>query len=211
VNRIAGNMLYLGGADSAAESGLIDLVELYGDLTNSVNVLTNGHTAIVDFVAGVNSIEVVGSRLVYERIVLNLLSNSLKATPKDGKITVSVIARGSKAIITVSDTGRGIPQDILPNLFSSYSVERSLSESYQSIGMGLAVVQGLVHSLSGTIMAVSEERKGTSVTVSIPVEKPKDLTLKSPSSRYLTKAIGILQTELSEVLDSDSYSDVFGD
>jgi hypothetical protein len=77
--------------------------------------------------------------------------------------------------------------------------------------MGLPVVQGLVHSLNGTIMAVSEEGLGTRITVSIPINSPTELTLKSPTPSYSTTAIGILQTELSEVLDSDSYSEKFRD
>ena len=53
VNRIAGNMLYLGGADSAEEPDKFDLVALYGDLADSVNVLTNGKTAFRLFFRGV--------------------------------------------------------------------------------------------------------------------------------------------------------------
>lgn len=211
INRLAGNMLHLGGAGYHPDSDFVKLVELYGNLVHSVNVLTNGNRAVVEFIPAVNDLDIPGSSILLEKMLLNLLSNSLKATPIDGKITVSVDRRGDKAIIIVKDNGKGIPEDILPSLFSSYDVERKLSDRYQSIGMGLSVVQDIVRSMGGAVVAKSEKEKGTVVTISLPIPKNSDTLLRSPSTKYATNGMKLLQTELCDVLTADCYGEIFSD
>lgn len=211
INRVAGNMLYLGGADEDISTEQLDLVDLFGSLVHSVNVLTNGSRAVVEFSSSVDSLAFVGNSAYLERMLLNLLSNSLKATPIDGKVTVSVGKLGNRATITVRDNGSGIPDDVLPKLFASYEVERSLSETYQGLGMGLAVVRGIVGSMNGTVMVVSDAVNGTTITISLPIDENSDSVLHSHSSAYGMKSILLLQTELCDVLNSDCYSEKFRD
>lgn len=209
INRLAGNMMYIGGENVYISNESVDLVELYSELVDSVNILTNGEKALVCFFASVNELNISGDSVLLERLLLNLLSNSLKATPEDGKIIVSIDRKANRAIITVKDSGSGIPENILSHLFSSYDVVRSLSESYQSIGMGLSVVQDIARRMGGTIMAKSEVGKGSVFTVSLPILQ-KDMFC-SPSTRYGAKSMKLLQTELSEVLTAECYGDVFND
>lgn len=106
---------------------------------------------------------------MWEKIVLNLLSNAFKFTFQ-GAITVDVRSEGGEAVLTVADTGTGIPARELPKLFDRfYRVEGAKGRSYEGSGIGLALVRELVTLHGGTIRVESAEGKGTVFIVSIPL------------------------------------------
>jgi Histidine kinase-, DNA gyrase B-, and HSP90-like ATPase len=83
-------------------------------------------------------------RGMWEKVVLNLLSNALKFT-FDGSIRVAVRAGGGQAVVTVADTGIGIPQQEMPRLFERFHrIENTRSRSNEGSGIGLALVQELI-------------------------------------------------------------------
>ena len=83
-------------------------------------------------------------RGMWEKVVLNLLSNALKFT-FDGSIRVAVRAGGGQALVTVADTGIGIPQQEMPRLFERFHrIENTRSRSNEGSGIGLALVQELI-------------------------------------------------------------------
>jgi PAS domain S-box-containing protein len=107
---------------------------------------------------------------MWEKIILNLLSNAFKFTFSGG-ITVAVSASedGRFAQISVRDTGVGIPGKELPRLFERFHrVEGQRSRSFEGSGIGLALVQELVRLQGGSIAAESQEGRGTTFTVSLP-------------------------------------------
>ncbi|MCK2221985.1 SpoIIE family protein phosphatase [Actinomadura sp. ATCC 31491] len=107
-------------------------------------------------------------RGMWEKVVLNLLSNALKFT-FEGSIGVRVRADGGQAVVTVTDTGIGIPAAELPRLFERFHrIETARSRSNEGSGIGLALVQELVNLHGGTITAESAEDVGTSFTVRLP-------------------------------------------
>ncbi|MFI7422509.1 SpoIIE family protein phosphatase [Nonomuraea sp. NPDC049684] len=107
-------------------------------------------------------------RSMWEKVVLNLLSNALKFT-FDGSIAVQVGVRDGQAVVTVSDTGIGVPAEELPRLFERFHrIESARSRSNEGSGIGLALVQELVGLHGGTITAESAEDKGTTFTIRLP-------------------------------------------
>ncbi|MFI7689836.1 SpoIIE family protein phosphatase [Nonomuraea sp. NPDC049655] len=107
-------------------------------------------------------------RTMWEKVVLNLLSNALKFT-FDGSIAVQVGMRDGQAVVTVSDTGIGVPAEELPRLFERFHrIESARSRSNEGSGIGLALVQELVGLHGGTITAESAEDKGTTFTIRLP-------------------------------------------
>ncbi|MEU2350666.1 SpoIIE family protein phosphatase [Modestobacter sp. NPDC049651] len=108
-------------------------------------------------------------REMWENVVLNLLSNALKFTFTGG-ITVRLQAADDAAVLTVSDTGTGIPADELPRLFERFHrVERARSRSGEGSGIGLAMVRELLALHGGTIAADSRAGRGTTFTVRVPL------------------------------------------
>ncbi len=108
-------------------------------------------------------------RDMWEKIVLNLVSNAFKFT-FDGQITVRLAQDGGAATLTVRDTGTGIPKAELPRLFERFHrIEGARGRSYEGSGIGLALVQELVNLHGGSIRVESEEGGGTAFMISIPL------------------------------------------
>ena len=111
---------------------------------------------------------VFADRDMWEKIVLNLLSNAFKFTFKGG-IAVSLAPKGDGVELIVSDTGVGIPESELPNLFKRFHrVPASQARTHEGSGIGLALVQELVHLHHGTIEVESVLGRGTRFKVYIP-------------------------------------------
>ena len=107
-------------------------------------------------------------REMWEKVVLNLLSNALKFT-FDGTVSVSVRAEGPHAVLRISDTGSGIAAAEMPRLFERFHrIPTARSRSNEGSGIGLALVRELVGLHGGTITAQSTEGAGTSFTVRLP-------------------------------------------
>lgn len=107
-------------------------------------------------------------RDMWEKVILNLLSNALKFT-FDGSIRVTVRDEGDRAVVTVQDTGVGIPAHELPRLFERFHrVGGVRARSHEGSGIGLALVRELVALHGGTITADSSPELGTSFTVRLP-------------------------------------------
>jgi CheY-like chemotaxis protein len=101
----------------------------------------------------------------------NLLTNSAKYTPKGGKIWLTAERRDREVAVSVGDTGIGIPAGSLADIFNMFSqVDRSVERSTGGLGIGLALVKGLVEMHGGTITAASEgDGRGSTFTVVLPV------------------------------------------
>jgi two-component system sensor histidine kinase BaeS len=97
------------------------------------------------------------------QVVLNLLTNALKATPQSGRIAVHAFRRDRSTVLRIADTGSGIDQKDLPFVF-----ERFFRSSEGGLGLGLAIVKELVEAHGGTVTAASEQGKGSVFTVTLP-------------------------------------------
>jgi signal transduction histidine kinase len=107
-------------------------------------------------------------RGMWEKVVLNLLSNALKFT-FDGSIRIAVRAGDGQAVVTVADTGIGVPGQEIPRLFERFHrIENARARSNEGSGIGLALVQELIQLHGGTITASSVEGEGTAFTVRLP-------------------------------------------
>ncbi len=107
------------------------------------------------------------------QICLNLLSNALKFTPKGGRITISVThADDGGQMLTVRDTGPGIPKDEIPRVLQAFGQGSLAHESAEGgTGLGLPIVQNLITLHGGTFELKSELRKGTEVSVTLPRQR----------------------------------------
>jgi len=103
-----------------------------------------------------------------ERIVVNLLSNALKFTPS-GSVSLDFGTDGEEFFIGVSDTGRGIPADQLPHVFTRFY--RADSSAADGLGLGLSIVKELVEVMSGRVEIISTFGEGTTVTVFLPLKQ----------------------------------------
>jgi PAS domain S-box-containing protein len=106
---------------------------------------------------------------MWEKVVLNLISNALKFTPA-GKISVELKRKGDCAEFSVTDTGVGIPTAELPRIFERFHrVEGTAGRTHEGTGIGLALVQELAKLHGGTISVQSESGQGSRFVVSLPI------------------------------------------
>ncbi len=107
-------------------------------------------------------------RDMWEKVVLNLLSNALKFT-FEGSVTVRVAREDADAVVTVTDTGIGVPAAEMPRLFERFHrIETARGRSTEGSGIGLALVRELIGLHGGTITADSREGVGSTFTVRLP-------------------------------------------
>lgn len=99
------------------------------------------------------------------------IDNSLKFTPKNGNIDISSEVKGTMVEITVSDTGIGIPEDEVENIFDRfYIVDKSRSKEKGGTGLGLSIAKWIIEMHNGTINLESEEGKGTKIIVGLNIK-----------------------------------------
>jgi signal transduction histidine kinase/AmiR/NasT family two-component response regulator len=146
-------------------------------------------------------------RDLWEKIVLNLLSNALKST-FDGEIRVKVICTEKEVEVSVADTGTGISEDDLPYLFQRFRrIDGARRRSHEGSGIGLALVHELVEMHGGSIAVESELGAGTTFTVSLPLghkhldeghvvtESKSPVALLGSSVAFVQEAMGWLPGE----------------
>jgi len=115
--------------------------------------------------------EMVADRRALSQILINLISNAIKFTPREGTVTVGAFADGSKIAITVEDTGVGIGADDLPRLGEAFFQARaSYDRRHDGAGLGLSIVKGLVRLHGGDMEIMSRLGEGTCITVRLPID-----------------------------------------
>lgn len=130
-------------------------------------------------------------RSMWEKIVLNLLSNAFKFTFA-GTITARLGWRDGSAVLTVADTGTGIPPEHVPRLFERFHrVPNAQGRTFEGTGIGLALVSELIKIHCGTIVVDSELGRGTSFTITIPAGRAH-----LPAGQVRSQASGVASAAL---------------
>lgn len=114
-----------------------------------------------------------------EQVLLNLLFNGIQAIQDAGIIDVALSQEGGFAVVTISDTGRGIPTDDLPKIFRPFFTTKQ-----RGTGLGLPLAKGIVEDHGGQITAISEVGRGTTFIVRLPIAPP-GVTAETPAPLVL--------------------------
>jgi CheY-like chemotaxis protein/anti-sigma regulatory factor (Ser/Thr protein kinase) len=100
---------------------------------------------------------VTGDAVRLTQVLANLLTNAAKFTPDDGKVMLALRADGERVEVTVTDTGRGIEKDLLPDIFELFvQGQQGIDRHAGGLGLGLAIVRTLVRMHGGEVVARSE-------------------------------------------------------
>ena len=115
--------------------------------------------------------EIVADRRAVNQILINLISNAIKFTPRGGRVSVSALCDGRKLVVAVEDTGVGIGEADLPHLGEAFFQARaSYDRGHDGTGLGLSIVKGLVRLHNGDMDISSRLGDGTRVTVRLPID-----------------------------------------
>jgi PAS domain S-box-containing protein len=163
-----------------------DLAALTAEIASSFRSATDRAGLKLIVAAPALSQPVYVDREMWEKIVLNLMSNAFKFT-FEGEIEVTLGEADGQARLSVRDTGTGIPESELPKLFDRFHrVEGAEGRSFEGSGIGLALVQELVKQHQGEIAVASAVGEGTTFTVSVPLGHahiPEDAIEDAPQER----------------------------
>jgi PAS domain S-box-containing protein len=184
-----------------------DLAELTAEYTSVFRSIVESAGLYLDMQVKALDEPVYVDRTMWEKVVLNLLSNAFKFTLTGG-ITVRLKRNGAFAELTVADSGIGIPQAELPRIFDRFHrVEGSRGRSFEGTGIGLALVHELVKLHGGSIEVRSELDRGTTFTVSIPfgtAHLPADLNSTGTLQKTTTTRPSDLEDAQPKILGPQS-------
>jgi len=141
-----------------------------------------------------------------ERAIFNLLSNALHSMDGPGTVEVQIRQTQGRVLITVSDDGRGITDDVLRTVFSRYQRQPALEPGSAGIGLGLSIVRSAAAAHGGTVLLERIHPRGTRVTLTLALRAKENVSLRSPimAVDYAGEHDHAL-VELSDVLSPEAY------
>ncbi|OPZ89812.1 MAG: Sensor histidine kinase TmoS [Firmicutes bacterium ADurb.Bin419] len=181
-----------------------NIVEIVKQITNSVNDFVNIKQLKLTFSSNVKEKIIACDADKVERLMLNLISNSIKYTKLGGEIFIDIVDMGGVVKISVKDTGIGIEKDKIPIIFDRFrQVNTSLVKDSEGSGIGLYLVKSLVEMHNGEIKVISEPGVGTEFIVSFPVVLLSEKEMESiPRRTFTVNNDGV---EKAEIEFSDIY------
>lgn len=169
MGRLVDDLLTLSRLDSrpALQRNDVDLSNLVQDVVDQFRDLATGHHWQIQGTAGA-IVSGDGDRL--RQVLLNVLENARKYTPEGGRITVTVATTEDSALLTIADTGVGIPAEDVPHVWDRfYRIDQARTRAGGGFGLGLAIVKSIIESHGGQVALTSEYGKGTTVTLRLPL------------------------------------------
>jgi signal transduction histidine kinase len=138
-------------------------LDLYRDVAETKQLSLEVHTD--------PDVTVDGDRTRLEQVAANLIDNAIKYTPPEGRVDISVRRDADRALLTIRDSGIGIPPDELPRIWERL-FRGDTSRTERGLGLGLSLVKAIVEAHGGTVSVTSEVGGGSTFTVSLPSIAP---------------------------------------
>jgi PAS domain S-box-containing protein len=167
MNRLVNDLLDLARIDSGhftLQTGRHEVPQLLAEAAEAVNAQIGEHGAKLE-VSAPAGLTIECDRERVHRVLVNLLSNAAKASPRGGRVVASARAEGQDVVFTVSDEGPGIPPEIRDHLFERFRRGR---EPGEGVGLGLSIAKVLVESHGGVIWNAEAPGGGTVLTFRLP-------------------------------------------
>ena len=146
-----------------------------------------------------------------EQIIVNLLNNAAKYTPPGGKIIIDISREGENATLSVKDTGIGISEEMMPQLFKLFSQgDQSMTQFKGGLGVGLMLAR-IIAQLHGGSLTVSSQGigKGSEFVLRLPIQKNLDIILLTPEKPKI-EDLKFKKRKIFVVDDNIALADIFG-
>ena len=174
LNAIINDLLTLVKIDTEGEElkrEQVDIAELVDSAIKGLQILAQQKDIRLETFYD-DHLTVYGDAVKLRQVVSNIVDNAIKYTPEGGRVTVEVYKGEENAVVKVSDTGIGIPANDLPHIFDRfYRVDKARSRATGGTGLGLSIAQKIVLQHGGNIRVTSEEEKGSTFYIELPLER----------------------------------------
>ncbi len=169
LSRISNGGIHIDAEETDLAEVVLAVIETAQPLAQAKGIRLQGHLPS-------GSCIVFGDPRRLQQAVGNLVNNALKFTSHGGDVDVTLTCAGAECEITVSDTGAGIPRDLLPSVFDRFrQPDRSVRHEFSGLGLGLPIVKEVVELHGGTVSADSPgEGRGATFTIRLPRLAPRE-------------------------------------
>ncbi len=176
LTRLVGDLLLLAQAETGQlplSLGPVELDTILLEATQQMRTLAGDRVSIS--IDEIDQVAMIGDQDRLKQLIVNLVANAIQYTPNGGQVNLALRKDRDLALLVVKDTGAGIPAADLPHIFERfYRAERSRKRSESSgFGLGLSIANWIVRRHSGSIEVASQEGRGTTFTVRLPLAPPE--------------------------------------
>ncbi len=178
-----------------------DIVALVKELSNSSLYYARKQNKNILFTSNLKEKIIACDSFYIKKIVLNLISNAIKFTRKNDKITISVYEKDKNLCISVKDTGIGIPEEKQNTIFNTfYQIDKTIRRKNEGSGMGLTIVKELVKLHNGNIFLNSKYGQGTEFIIELPTHTlTREQEIKNSQIAIHQSMLNITDVELSDI------------
>jgi heavy metal sensor kinase len=174
LSRLVGDLLLLAQAESGKiplDTHLVELDTILLEVFNQMKLLVGGRIEVR--LSEIDQVQIHGDRDRIKQVFLNIIGNAVDFTPSGGQVSLSLRRVGEQAQVMVSDTGPGIPAEDLEHIFERfYRGEKSRTRAKGTgFGLGLSIAYWIVRSHQGTIEVHSQDGKGTTFCIWLPMHQ----------------------------------------
>jgi heavy metal sensor kinase len=177
MSNMLGNLLQMARSESGKEQlnfERVNLKELLEDLASDVEFLA-GEKGLDFDLSLLGNVIVDGDRVKLKQLFLNIIDNAVRYTPSGGSVSASLVAKDGFAVVRVTDTGIGIPEEQLDLIFERFHrVDKARSRSAGGSGLGLSIAKQIADNHNGRIEVESKVGKGSTFRVFLPLSEPAE-------------------------------------
>ena len=207
LRRLAGNLEEAAELDSplCPPHSNDDIVGLCASVTERARYAAKLLDLTLEFKADTATKIIALDTVRIERLLLNLLSNAFKFTPRGGKVTVEVRAVSGAVEIHVSDTGCGIRSEYMENLFTRYRTMNYPDGTKRGLGLGLPICRKIAQDHGGTLVVMSTEGGGTTVVATLENKRTGMVTMGAWIATDYSGGFDRTRLELADALPKEAF------
>ena len=204
MHRLINNMSDAGRSDLLSPAGIHDFSRLFHDIFEKLQTQLEQTKVILTYTGLADPVYGLANPGQLERAVLNVISNSMKFMPEGGTIHAKVTRQKNMLHLSIQDSGSGIAENILGNVFTRYQRQPGIEDSRYGIGLGMVLIRSAAADHGGTVLIDTPEGKGTRVTMTLAIRQDAPV-LKTPVLSPISDNSRQILTELSETLPWECY------
>ena len=204
MHRLVNNMSDASRSNLLTPTGMHDWSRLIYDIFEKIRTQLHDTNVTISYEGPEEPIYGYANEGQLERAVLNIVSNAMKFMPEGGTIQARLGRKQNMLLLSILDSGSGIPENVLGTVFSRYQRQPGIEDSRYGIGLGMVLIRSAAADHGGTVLIDCPEEGGTRVTMTMAITQDSSL-LKTPVIPPILDNSRNVLLELSDCLPWESY------